>query len=198
LVATWNLWEGTPTGLTVEMIRPAMAAFEDAMRPAPMEFFAVKVCEMLDAGAALGRIERKTVEEKTIVVRLYREALGDLPADLLEIGITKAIAAWQYLGVPQSDAIRNQVSGELSRRRVERDKLAMALSKLPKPRPVSNGPKYDTSALLADLRKIPDAPDGKTTLDDWTKPAAVKPCRRGLPPLADFVGAKQGAKERVA
>lgn len=162
-LTNWEPSEALPDGVSAGQLVAAIDAYSAALQAAPVEAFGVLICRMLDAGAALGRIDRRGEAEVAEVVRVYRSALGDLPEDLLARGISAAVSAWKYPGLPEPDAIRSVVTDEMSRRVRDRGRAEIALRKIgPERKP--GGATGDVSRVISGAVKRLSWPEVRASL----------------------------------
>ena len=131
----WRDGEELPSDLIKPDLRAAYAEKRASLAPSRPEAFAVLISGLLDFGEAFGKA-RVDHGQKASVIGHYVETLGDLPPDLLAEAIAAHKKAWVYPGLPTPAEIRAHVSGRLSTRLVELDRLKRAGAKAPETLPV--------------------------------------------------------------
>jgi hypothetical protein len=158
----WQTSEPLPSGVTAEAISRVIAAHDAALQPAPAEVFAVSV----DRVFAFARTFNIAVPDTKAAVRFYRDGLADIPADLLDLAMRRAVDGWKWGNrLPMPADIKAQIAPELAAR-----KLALARLK--------------TAEMKA--RKGCEPVARKTNLRDKTAPPVVRDAiRRPDPELSE-------------
>lgn len=103
-----------PTDLRPETVHGAIAAFQAALAPADARVFAVAMDELL----AFGRSFNIGVPDPKGAVAAYRQALSDLPGDLILQAVRAAVASWAWGNrLPMPADLRALITDELWRRK---------------------------------------------------------------------------------
>lgn len=100
------------TEAELSSIRTAMPTLEAMAKPATEEQFAVAMAKLFTWARVTG-----IDAEPATVTRMYRETLGDLPADLLMKAIGWTVQSHLYHNIPKPAEIRAHVAEESARRR---------------------------------------------------------------------------------
>lgn len=146
----------------------AVQAIEAALRPAdPLEFSAVMMA-MLGELAAFGC----AMPDRKIALGVYRRALADLPADLLQIACRRMVDRRVWRNLPMAEEITAAVADAWAQRKIDRDRhelaltivsrrrvasvprLALAASITPRPRPMPDPVLVGPDDVEASLRRM--------------------------------------------
>lgn len=93
--------------------RELLPSLEASLTPARWEIFAVIIRQLFLFAQTLGKGPPNVTE----ATKIYRQALHDIPADLLETGVQKVIRSHKFNTLPAPGEIREAVSAELAVRR---------------------------------------------------------------------------------
>lgn len=121
----WKACDGLPPEATAPKIARAIQATAHETRPASSEAFAVCLLKIAKFGRAFGFLENNAAD----ITGFYREALSDVPADLLELAVDGTIRTWKWNRMPSPADLRETISGELGQRKATRNALERALWK---------------------------------------------------------------------
>lgn len=95
---------------------------ERALRPASAPEFLVALDRLWEFAETFGLPAEKT----EAATKMYREALMDIPADVLVNAIRRTTETWSYRSLPLPADIRKNASEELSRRQLIRSRIKIA------------------------------------------------------------------------
>jgi len=133
-----------PAELTRDRLQAAIDAQQALLEPADIKAFAVLVAKIFEFARTFGLANPDT----EAATKFYREALSDLPPDLLQRAVSDVVREWKWGNkIPLPADIRNQVEAELTARKVMLVRLEMAEKRAPMP--VSSTAKFDTSRLVS-------------------------------------------------
>lgn len=121
----WKACDGLPREATPQKISQAIQATAHETQPASSEVFAVCLLKLAKFGRAFGFLETKASD----ITGFYREALADVPADLLELAVDGTIRSWKWNRMPSPADLRQSISSELAQRTAAKNALERALWK---------------------------------------------------------------------
>ena len=147
--SNWTPADQVPANLTRDLLAVAVDQQAAIMAPAPMRSFAVVIEKLISFAATFG----VQIANPKAAVEFYREALGDLPEDLLATAVRATMSSWVYQSLPKPAEIRRHVSEELSRRVVDRGRLQMALARVRSPSKIGDK-RFDATGAV---KRIDDA-----------------------------------------
>jgi len=139
-----------PMGLTRDILATAYRQAKADLAPVSAEGFAVNIQPLLDFAVVFGKAKFVDQSHREAVISEYREAMSDLPADLIRQAVLAQKRAWIYPGMPTPAELIAHVSAEYWRRRHALGKITLAGQRLPAPEPKREA--IDVSGLLAKLR----------------------------------------------
>lgn len=152
--------EAPPARLTHSQLDLAIGAQRQLMEPSDVKSFAVIIERLFSFARTFGLANPDT----RAATGFYREALKDVPTDLVDRAVSAVCRDWRWGNkLPLPADLRNQVSEEMTSRRVMLARMEMAAKRLPPPAPpMSEDEKAEmkrkVSGLLAPLRiKVADA-----------------------------------------
>lgn len=146
-----------PDEATAEGIADAIAGYDRALVPADARAFAVTIDRLF----AFARVFGLGNPDTRAAVGFYRQALADVPPDLLAEAVRRIVGAWRWgHKLPLPADLRATIADELGRRKVERARLRMAADKLR--REEANGlrtrPEQAVGAPKVVAKRIPAEP----------------------------------------
>jgi len=119
----WRIHDPLPPTATPEAIEGALRRYEMALEPADAKLFMVCMDALLEFGEVFGI----KVPDQAAATRIYRDALSDLPADLIQLAIQRLRGTWTWGNrLPMPAEIREMVKDDHARRRLEHSRLQLA------------------------------------------------------------------------
>lgn len=134
LPTSWDLAESLPSHVKPQAIDTAIGEHRQALTPATPQEFAAVVGKAMEWASAFGI----TVVNPQQVTAQYRDALADLPIDLLHAGFQRIKHDWQWRNMPLPGQIREQIEEAHALRQRELSRLEFARRKAFGPRPASH------------------------------------------------------------
>lgn len=146
LPTNWDLQEPVPNRISPRALESAIEEHRRALNPSTVQEFGAVVGKAMEWAAAFGI----TVAEPRQVTAQYREALADLPIDLLVTAFRRTQADWQWRNMPLPGQIREHVEELYTQRVRELARLEYAQRKQREgfPRPVESPAADESRAAL--------------------------------------------------
>lgn len=134
MLASWNASMVLPDHVTDDMLNLAVADATAALTPATVQTFAVTISELFeyawafDIGSFAGLSEDERRKKTAAQSKLYREALEDIPADLLALSVKRIRTSWKWGNkMPMPADLREAISDEMAKRKSSLARPQMAL-----------------------------------------------------------------------
>lgn len=115
-----------PEGLSRDILAMAYRQAKADLMPVAADQFAVAIQPLLDFAVAFGKARFQDQPHREAVIAEYRQSLGHLPADLIDLAISRHKRAWVYPGMPTPAELLAHIDGEMTKRRIAKLRVELA------------------------------------------------------------------------
>ena len=154
-----------PDAITPERIQAAIDAQQRALSPASNKAFAVTIDRLFAFARTFGLAN----PDAAAATKFYREAMSDVPIDLLDRAVSSVCRDWKWGNkLPLPADLRNQISAEMTARRVTLARLELAHKRAAaRPRPEQIAMRHNVTQLVTGaVKRVPmSGPDDEAEFE---------------------------------